>query len=124
MKKTVLVIINNEKGETLFLLRAKRPFGWALPGGKVNDGETLKEGLIREVFEETGIDISSCEIIFVKSDISVTDVPVEIYSINLDHTPVVTINKKEHLNKKWIDTNGLSLYRLVLAGNTKSFISH
>lgn len=120
MKKTVLVIINNEKGETLFLLRAKKPFGWALPGGKVNDGETSKEGLIREVFEETGIDISSYEIIFVKSDVSITGNPVEIFSVKLDHTPVVVINKKEHLNKKWI---WLSLtYNLVLAGNTQNFI--
>lgn len=117
--KTVLVIINNEKGETLFLLRAKKPFGWALPGGKVNDGETLIEGLIREVLEETGIDISLEEIIFFKSDVSITGIPIDIYSVDLDHTPVVTINKKEHLNKRWVSRT----FDMVLAGNTRNFIS-
>ncbi len=30
---------------------------WCLPGGKLDFGETLEEGAIREVKEETGIDI-------------------------------------------------------------------
>jgi ADP-ribose pyrophosphatase YjhB (NUDIX family) len=30
---------------------------WALPGGIVEDGELVSEGLVREVLEETGIEI-------------------------------------------------------------------
>jgi len=30
---------------------------WLLPGGTLHDGETLREGLVREVREETGVDV-------------------------------------------------------------------
>lgn len=41
------------------------PGMWSLPGGKVEIGETTKEGAKREFFEETAIDIDDKEISFV-----------------------------------------------------------
>lgn len=37
---------------------------WAIPGGKVELGETLRHAVEREIFEETGIKIRAGEIIY------------------------------------------------------------
>lgn len=45
-------------GKILFLKRAPHcpePNFWGLPGGKVEPKETLEAGIVRELFEETGI---------------------------------------------------------------------
>lgn len=39
--------------------------GWTLPGGAVEKGETLHEGLIREVYEETGLTVEAGELLAV-----------------------------------------------------------
>lgn len=48
-------IILNDQKEILLIEGPKR--GWEMPGGQVEEGESLKEAAIREAKEETGIDI-------------------------------------------------------------------
>lgn len=45
-------IVRNSKNEILFIYRKKK---WDLPKGKIESGETIKEGARREVMEECGI---------------------------------------------------------------------
>ena len=49
------VIVMNEKQEILLLRGPKR--GWEMPGGQVEEGESLKAAAIRETMEETGIEV-------------------------------------------------------------------
>ncbi|WP_174495524.1 NUDIX hydrolase [Salirhabdus euzebyi] len=48
-------IVINEKNEILLIKGPRR--GWEMPGGQVENGESLKDAAIRETKEESGIDI-------------------------------------------------------------------
>ena len=48
-------IVLNDKREILLIKGPLR--GWEMPGGQVEEGESLKEAAIRETKEETGIDV-------------------------------------------------------------------
>lgn len=48
-------IVLNEHEEVLLIKGPRR--GWEMPGGQVEEGESIKEAAIRETKEETGIDI-------------------------------------------------------------------
>ena len=48
-------IVLNDKNEVLLIQGTRR--GWEMPGGQVEEGESLEDAAIRETKEESGIDI-------------------------------------------------------------------
>jgi 8-oxo-dGTP diphosphatase len=64
------VVIDLEKKEILLIQRKNEPFRsmWALPGGFVEEDETVKTGALRELKEETGLNSITLELIDVFSD--------------------------------------------------------
>ncbi len=68
---TVDVVVHREnKGHTEILLieRVNPPYGWALPGGFVDEGERVEEAAVREVLEETSLQITLDQLLYVYSD--------------------------------------------------------
>jgi mutator protein MutT len=58
--------IRNERGELLIVRRAKEPAKGTLdlPGGFVDMEETVEQGMIREIQEETGLNIDAVKYLF------------------------------------------------------------
>lgn len=50
--------ITNRDGEVLLVRNFHRSDTMEMPGGQVEEGETLEEAILREVFEETGIKVN------------------------------------------------------------------
>jgi 8-oxo-dGTP diphosphatase len=48
-------IVLNDQNEILLIKGPQR--GWEMPGGQVEEGESLKDAAIRETLEESGIEI-------------------------------------------------------------------
>ena len=57
---TVDIIIHYRQGIVL-IERKNPPYGWALPGGFVEIGESLEDAAVREAKEETSLDIKLVE---------------------------------------------------------------
>ena len=62
-------IVLNERNEILLIKGPSR--GWEMPGGVVEEGESLKDAAVRETKEESGIDIEVIEFCGVFQNVSV-----------------------------------------------------
>jgi 8-oxo-dGTP pyrophosphatase MutT (NUDIX family) len=60
-------IILRGDGKILAIRRSKthplRPLAWDIPGGDLEFGENAKEGIIREIREETGLEVTDLKVI-------------------------------------------------------------
>lgn len=59
------VLVKREGGDVLLVERLNDPGRgeWALPGGKVDYGETVEHAAVREVKEETNVDVELRELL-------------------------------------------------------------
>jgi ADP-ribose pyrophosphatase YjhB (NUDIX family) len=64
---TVRIATVITEGETILLARHRRRglFYWSLPGGRLEDGETIEACLRRELMEVTGLDVEPRNLLFI-----------------------------------------------------------
>lgn len=84
-------VIVDDLGQVLLIKRGAEPMKghWSLPGGLLELGETLLEGVKREVFEETGLKVTPQAIVEVVDRIYRTsgdkDSPVRYHYVVVDY---------------------------------------
>lgn len=65
---TVDVVIALPGDRVVLVSRRYPPLGWALPGGFVDEGETVEAAAVREAREETGLQVTLTALLGVYSD--------------------------------------------------------
>lgn len=80
-------VIRDGEGRVLLILRDQEPAmgRWSLPGGRLEEGETSAQAVVREVLEETGLVVEAGELLatidlgrFLVDDYAVTVVGGEL----------------------------------------------
>jgi len=64
----VALIFNDQRTKFLGVSRKDDSTLFGLPGGKIDEGETMLEGVTREVMEETGLSLKEAIPIFIRED--------------------------------------------------------
>lgn len=100
----------NEKGDPM-IFATQRGYGdfkggWEFPGGKIEEGETPKEALVREIKEELETEIAVGELI----DTVEYDYPTFHLSMDCFWAEIVSGNLvlKEHEAAKWLTRDELN----------------
>ena len=113
MEKGIIVhtIVYNENKEILLLQRSESndtlPLYWDIPGGTLEDGEDPKIGALRELKEETSLDIPEPKLFFVYSNIDESKnkqfITLIFYSKYTGGE--VKLSEDEHVNYKWLNVD-------------------
>jgi 8-oxo-dGTP diphosphatase len=101
-------IIRNEDNEVLVVQRGEKtdhPFKWEFPGGKVAQGESNEDCIMREIMEELSIGIVICESLKpVEYDYGKKQIRlIPFICDTLDEMPILS----EHISFKWIQAGEL-----------------
>ena len=94
---SVAGLVRNDKDEILLLKSPNR--GWEYPGGMVEPGEALQDALIREIKEETGVDVEITGFIGVCKNIQKDVVNIDF---SCKYTGGELATGDESLDVKWV----------------------
>jgi len=99
-------ILQNAEGLVLIL---KKDGKWMLPGGRLEENETWREGLRREVKEETGITEFSIEKILDVDTSDSQETYIVTFFCRLEKYPKITLSD-EHQDYVWLSLADIVKY--------------
>jgi len=93
------VVVENSKGEILWGKR-RSDGKWTLPGGHLEDNEKPEDGAKREVFEETGLDVTYIDFIGVRGG----NISVYVYRAHAEGQPHGGFDPDHEVEEwRWVD---------------------
>lgn len=117
-------VILDQSGKMLVLRRSSthptKAFAMDLPGGIVEEGETSEIGLIREIKEETGLDIGSDKLILIANYVEKfdnRDVSRMLFGVKIPGESPEIVISWEHDQYDWVKPSEVDLedpYRSLL----------
>lgn len=117
-KKYADAIIMNDNGQILFLCRTKdvsfEPGKYCLPGGHIDEGETPKEAVVREVLEETGLKVKDCYEVAKSSNPE-----IHYFNCYIEEPYQIILVHEEHSNYEFIGLNDEEWKNIDLIMNLK-----
>jgi 8-oxo-dGTP pyrophosphatase MutT (NUDIX family) len=78
---------------------------WGVPAGKLNNGEEASDALIREVKEETGVELAPEGLMRVQKTFVIYPTyqfVYHVFKIRLDTPPEINLKLDEHTEHKWV----------------------
>jgi len=104
------------RGRILVLKRAPvmpyRPGSWDLPGGHLSLGESFEDCLLREIKEETGLDVAIDRLLGLHSMVSEPYMQA-FYSCRLTVFQKVRLRPDEHVEHRWVTPDELASLELI-----------
>ena len=114
-----------DRGRVLLVKRAHEPLKgeWSLPGGGVEVGETLHDAVVREVREETGLDVRVGPVVEVIDRIHPeVDGRVEFHFVIIDYLCSVAggtmVHSSDAADACWVEADDLPRYALTEIATT------
>ncbi|PGS50164.1 NUDIX hydrolase [Bacillus sp. AFS041924] len=107
MKKVnvVYTLLYNEESNSVLMVQNENEI-WTLPGGAVEDNETLKQAAVREAFEETGLEVEVGNIIAINEAFFPErghHALMITFAAKIIGGQIVITHEDEILQIKWID---------------------
>ena len=115
MAKTRGVFALITKGKTLLLSERMDGKGWNLPGGRVEEGETDQVALVREVKEETGLDVELLKELAVMEDKRRGN--VRHIFLGKVTGGKLRIDRAEHMDARWMTIGDVKSIKNKLRGD-------
>lgn len=113
--------VTNENGEVLLVKTYSRADTWEMPGGQVEEGETLDQALVREVREETGITVRPLGVVgvyhnvtqghvvitfeaeYVSGSLQTSDETQEVRFVKIDDRNIDQLLTRPHVRFRYLD---------------------